>query len=210
VTRLSFTVAAGEIVGLLGPNGAGKSTTLRLLAGRVLPTSGGATIAGRDLVNDALEARARVGWAPEEPPADRDLTPRGIVAYAAALRGLGRDATTWALEATDLAGTADQRLTTLSRGTRRRVGVALAIVHRPPVLLLDEPTAGLDPDQREAMHALLRAAADDGAAVLLSTHLIEDAQRLCDRILVLRGGTLVAEGARDGAPFADVYRKSAP
>ncbi len=189
VADLTFRVEAGETVGLLGANGAGKSTTLRMLAGCLLPSAGTATISGVDLLH--RRARAHVGYAPETPPLDPDLSPRELIRYAARLRGADPTKADDALHAVDLAADADRRIASLSGGMRRRLGVALALVHRPKLLLLDEPAAGLDPDQRDHMKQLVRAQAASGAAVLLSTHLLDDAEALCDRVLVLREGRLV-------------------
>ncbi len=197
VSDLSFVVRAGETVGLLGPNGAGKTTTLHLLAGRLAPSSGSASIAGFDVVAAPLEARARVGYAPAELPRDPDRTARELLVYAATLRGARSpsEAASEALAELDLRDHADARVDTLSTGARRRLGLALATIHRPPVLLLDEPAAGLDPDQRTAVRSLLRDRVAAGAAVVLSTHLLEDAEALCDRVLVLRGGRLAVSAA---------------
>jgi ABC-2 type transport system ATP-binding protein len=194
VHDISFSVARGEIVGLLGPNGAGKSTTLRMLAGCLAPSSGTATVRGCDVVRDPRGAREAVGYAPETPPLDPTLTVHDLIAYASRLRGVrrvGRDAAVAeTLRRTDLTGVASRRIEQLSRGVQRRVGIAQALVHSPTVLLLDEPTAGLDPDRRAWMRTLLRGRADGGVAILLSTHLLGDAEELCDRVLILRGGTI--------------------
>ena len=191
ISDLSFEISAGEIVGLLGPNGAGKSTTLRILAGLLAPSTGTVVINGHDLSRSPGPARAQTGYAPETPPSDPDLTVRGLLSYAARLHGLPSDAVTEALRLADLDSVRDARIETLSRGLRRRLGVARALVHDPSVLLLDEPAAGLDPDRRVAMRGLLRTVADRGTALLLSTHLLDDAEALCDRVLILRDGRLV-------------------
>jgi ABC-2 type transport system ATP-binding protein len=193
VAALSFRVAPGEVVGLLGPNGAGKTTTLRMLAGTLAPTSGGARVGGYDVVADARRARARVGWLPERAPLYPDMTVRAQLRFAARLRGVGEAEVEAALAASDLREVAERRVGNLSRGLGQRVGIATATLHRPPVVLLDEPTAGLDPAQRVDLLARVRGLAQAGAAVILSTHVLAEVED-ADRLLVIAGGRLRAEG----------------
>ena len=196
ITAVSLDVAAGETVGFLGPNGAGKTTTLRILAGIFPPSSGTVRIGDADLARDPLRARARIGYLPERPALYDDMTVAALLAYVAALRGLRRgttavEAATTAITRTRLGELAARRIHTLSKGMRQRVALAAAIVGDPPALLLDEPTAGLDPTERSEARALIRTLAPE-RAVLLSSHLLEDVSTLCDRVVVLHRGRVIA------------------
>lgn len=191
VDGVSFSLARGEVVGFLGHNGAGKSTTLRLLAGALSPSAGRATVGGHEAT--ALPARRLVGWLPETPPLHPDLTVAEQLAFAASLRGRApRQEVTRLLERCGLNELRRRTNATLSKGTRQRVGLAVALAGDPPVLLLDEPTAGLDPAQAASVRALVRELAADHA-VLLSTHLVSEVAAVCDRALLLRRGRLVLD-----------------
>lgn len=208
VSGLRFAAPRGCLLGLLGPNGAGKTTTLRMLAGTLLPTSGTAKVAGFDLVSQAADVRARVGWMPERPPLYLDNTVRGQLQFCADLRQLTEpeakiDAT---LRKADLLGLADRRIGNLSHGMGQRVGIATAILHEPAVLLLDEPTSGLDPAQRRDLLALVRALAAEGTTVVLSTHVLAELESTADRLLVLRGGRQVADASTAELEGASVLR----
>jgi ABC-2 type transport system ATP-binding protein len=199
IDAVSLRVARGEVVGFLGPNGAGKTTTLRVLAGVFPPTSGQALVDGLDLAAAPLAARRLIGYAPEHPALHGDATVRTEVDYVAALRDVPageprRVAVSGALTLTGLERLADRRIGTLSRGTRQRVGLAVALVGDPPALLLDEPTAGMDPTQGADMRRLIR---DLGAqhAVFVSSHALTDVETLCDRVIVLHHGRVLAEGS---------------
>ena len=197
ICGVSLHVARGEVVGFLGPNGAGKTTTLRVLAGVFPPTSGQALIDGRDLADDPLGARRHLGYAPEHPALHGEMTVRAELDYVTALRdvpgGARRAAVQRALDRTGLAGLADRRIGVLSRGTRQRVGLAVALVGDPPALLLDEPTAGMDPTQGAEMRRLIRSLGA-GHAVFVSSHALADLETLCDRVVVLHDGRVLAEG----------------
>jgi ABC-2 type transport system ATP-binding protein len=195
IRDVSFVVRPGEVVGFLGQNGAGKTTTLRALAGLSLPTSGVARVDGHDVVREARAARAAVGFLAETAPVYPEVSVRAQVAFAAALRGLATDAVDAALTRLDLRSVAERPIAALSKGWRQRVALAAAIVHRPRALLLDEPMSGLDPGQRRAVRTLVRELADDGAAVLISSHALGEVEEGCDRVLLLHQGHLRADVA---------------
>ncbi len=193
---LSFEVGRGEVVGLLGPNGAGKTTTIRMLTGFMPPTSGTALVAGCDIVADSLAARQRVGYLPERVPVYPDMTVRGYVTFWAELRGVRRpraqaDAV---LERIQLAERSRSLIRHLSKGMRQRLGLAQALVHNPDVLILDEPTIGIDPQQVIEVRQLVRELGKDHT-VLFSTHILSEAEQICDRVLIIHQGRIVAQGA---------------
>jgi ABC-2 type transport system ATP-binding protein len=196
VDGLDLAVPRGCTAGLLGPNGSGKSTTLRLLLGLHAPTSGEARVLG--LPAGHPEARRRTGYLPEEADLYPFLTARETVEYAGAFHGMGRAERRRAagalLERVGLASEAGRRVEGFSRGMKRRVGLAAALVHSPDLLVLDEPTAGLDPVGREGLLALLEEVRGRGATVLLSSHVLGDVERLCDRVAILGQGRLAAGG----------------
>jgi gliding motility-associated transport system ATP-binding protein len=198
IDGVSLRVARDEVVGFLGPNGAGKTTTLRVLAGVFPPTSGQALVDGLDLATAPLAARRLIGYAPEHPALHGDATVRAELDYVAALRDVPagdarRVAVSGAIALTGLDRLADRRIGTLSRGTRQRVRLAVALVGDPAALLLDEPTAGMDPAQGADMRRLIRALGD-GHAVFVSSHALGDVETLCDRVIVLHHGRVLAEG----------------
>ena len=204
VADISFDLGAGEIVGLLGTNGAGKSTILRLLAGSLRPDRGTAAIAGHDMATARRQAQARLGYLPEAAAGFADLTVLEFLTFAAESRGYWgaarRAALARAVEVLDLAPAVAIPLDRLSKGWRQRTWLAQAILHDPPVLILDEPTDGLDPNQKTHLRRFLRSAAP-GKAILMSTHILEEAEQLCDRLLVIAAGALVADRPR--AALAD-------
>jgi len=201
VDDLSFTVGRGEVVGLLGPNGAGKTTTLRVIAGCLPATSGEVRVDGRDVFEEPLEAKRRVGYLPETPPVHDGLTVRGYLRFVAELKGLSRARAAAEVErVAALAGcgeTLGRLAGNLSKGHLQRVGIAQALVGDPPVLLLDEPTVGLDPLQVREVRALLRSLAGRHA-VLLSTHVLPEVALTCEKVLVLREGRLAGFDTLDG------------
>ena len=196
VDRMSFGVRQGEVVGFLGPNGAGKSTTMRMLAGFLTPTSGHAWIMGHDVEAQPIEARRAIGYLPEGAPLYGDMTPLALLRFVAAMRGMGsaetRENIATAIERTDLAEVAYKPIETLSKGFKRRVGLAAAILHDPPVLILDEPTDGLDPNQKHEVRALIADMAAD-KAIIVSTHILEEVTAVCTRAIVIARGRLIAD-----------------
>jgi ABC-type multidrug transport system ATPase subunit len=194
---ISLRLAPGQVLGLCGPNGSGKSTTLKAMAGLVAPTQGRVEIFGATAGSPA--ARARVGYLPESVRFPIRQTGRELLRYCAGLAGVPERQVearvSAALDWADLGGAADRRLAVYSKGMRQRLGLAQAIVHEPSVILLDEPTSGLDPEGRLALAGLIRDLARQGRTVVFSSHLLAQAEQLCDRIALLGGGRLLAEGS---------------
>ena len=199
VEDLSFTVAAREIYGLLGPNGAGKTTTLRVLAGILAPTSGRATVAAIDVAEDPQAVRGRLGFLTGTTGLYARLTGRELLQYFGRLHGLSRRTiaarTQLLARALDLDAILDRRCEALSTGQRQRLSVARAVIHDPPVLILDEPTVGLDVLASRFLRDFVRAERDRGKAVIFSTHYLAEAELLCDRIGLLHRGRLISEGS---------------
>jgi ABC-2 type transport system ATP-binding protein len=197
VRGIDLTVARGEVLGLLGPNGAGKSTTMKIIAGFLAPSSGRVRICGHDVERDPLAAQRALGYLPEGAPAYGDMTPRQFLRFIAAARGLrGSDAkarVNAAAEKAELGPVLDRPIDTLSKGFKRRVGLAQAILHDPPVLVMDEPTDGLDPNQKHSVRLLIREMAA-AKAILISTHLLEEVEAICTRAVIIDRGRIVADG----------------
>jgi len=198
VADLSFTIAPGEIYGLLGPNGAGKTTTLRILIGILVPTRGNVRVAGIDVVKDAAAVRRRLGFLTNTTGLYPRLTGRELLRYFGRLHGLAPDAAAARIEtlagALQLGPFFDRRCEALSTGERQRLSIARAVLHDPAVLVLDEPTAGLDVLASHFLRDFVRAERDRGKAVVFSTHYLAEAELLCDRIGLLHRGRLIAEG----------------
>lgn len=197
VRGVSFTLPGGGVTGLLGPNGAGKTTTIRMIAGFLAPDSGRITLGGHDVAAEPQRARRLLGYLPESAPLYPDLTATRYLDYRARLFNLGRTdrrrAVGRSIEQCGLGEMAHRRIGALSKGYRQRVGLASVLLHDPPVLILDEPTNGLDPSQIRAARSLILELAED-RTVLLCTHIIPEAERSCARILVIARGRLVADG----------------
>ena len=189
VAGVSLSVDRGEVVGFLGPNGAGKSTTMKLLAGYLRPDGGTARIAGHDVADEPVEAKRRLGYSPEGAPAYGEMTVREFLRFAADLRGLDAPAerVRETLATCRLADVAGQGVDTLSKGYRMRVGFAQAILHDPEALILDEPTDGLDPNQKHEVRRILAGMAAR-KAVIVSTHLLEEVEALCTRVILIARG----------------------
>jgi len=196
VDNVSFTVARGEVLGFLGPNGAGKSTTMRMLAGFMTPTSGTARICGFDVQTDSVAARRTLGFLPEGAPTYPEMSVEGFLGFVAAVRGFGgKEAArriARAIDLTTLAGVRLQPVETLSKGFKRRVGLAQALLHDPPVLVLDEPTDGLDPNQKHEVRALIQQMAPQ-KAIVISTHILEEVGAVCTRAIIIANGRVVAD-----------------
>jgi len=197
VDGVSFTLERGEVLGFLGPNGAGKTTTMRMLAGGLEPDGGTASIAGYDCAATRLEAQSRLGYLPEGAPAYPAMTPRGFVVFGLRSRGFSADAleraTELALERANLGAMADQPIGTLSKGYKRRAALAAAIAHDPAVLVLDEPTDGLDPNQKDGVRQLIRDMAPE-KAIIISTHILEEVPAVCSRAIVIDSGRVLFDG----------------
>ena len=194
IDNLTFDAEQGEIVGFLGPNGAGKTTTMRILTGYMPPTDGSAMVAGYDVVEESLEVRKRVGYLPETVPLYDDMTAIDYLKFMANLRHIPdpEERAFETLEGVNLAERAESYIGTFSKGMRQRVGLAQALIHRPEVLILDEPTIGLDPAQVVEMRNVIREIGKD-RTVLLSTHILSEAQQICDRVLIINKGKIVTE-----------------
>ncbi len=194
IEDVSFHVPRGEVLGFLGPNGAGKTTTMRILTGYMPPTDGRATVAGFDVFHDSLEVRRRIGYLPETVPLYNEMTVAGYLDFVARLRGVDNrwDRIDRVMEQVDIADRADDLIGKLSKGYRQRVGLAQALVHDPEVIILDEPTIGLDPKQVVEVRELIRSLSGE-RTVILSTHILPEVSQLCERVLIINEGHIVAE-----------------
>jgi len=196
VDRLTMSVGKGEVLGFLGPNGAGKSTTMKMITGFLTPSAGTASVCGHDVKAATLAAQRTIGYLPEGAPAYPDMTPESFLRFVAGVRGLrGKAAKTRIETAADLVqlhGVMRQPIETLSKGFKRRVGLAQAILHDPDVLILDEPTDGLDPNQKHDVRQLIRRMAGE-KCVILSTHILEEVDAVCTRAVVIARGSIVAD-----------------
>lgn len=200
VDNVSFRVEPGQILGLLGPNGAGKTTTMRVLTGYMPPTEGKAIVAGFDVFDHPLEAKRRTGYLPESPPLYPDMTVREYLTFVARIKGVGasdrRSRIDSAMGRTSIDDVADRLCGKLSKGYRQRVGLAQAILHNPDVLILDEPTAGLDPKQIIETRRLITDLAGDHT-IILSTHILPEVSQTCERVVIINKGRVVAEDTPD-------------
>lgn len=197
VDGVSFSVSKGEVLGFLGPNGAGKSTTMKMITGFLAPTRGTVRVCGYDVLTDPISVKAHLGYLPEGAPAYADMTPDSFLHFIAEIRGLkGADkkrAVGLAAERARITNVMFQPIETLSKGYKRRVGLAQAILHNPPVLILDEPTDGLDPNQKHEVRTLINEMAED-KAIIISTHILEEVHALCNRNVVIANGKIKFDG----------------
>lgn len=211
VDRLSFAVGPGEVLGFLGPNGAGKSTTMKMLTGFLAPSGGTATINGHDIINDSLAARRIIGYLPEGAPSYGEMTVRNFLEFIARARGFkGREARRKAAAAIDrlnLDRVPEQPIETLSKGFKRRVGLAQAILHDPQVLILDEPTDGLDPNQKHEVRGLIREMSSE-KIIVISTHMLEEVHALCNRVMIIADGRLLVDDTPAGLTARSRYHNA--
>jgi ABC-2 type transport system ATP-binding protein len=197
VNDVSFTVERGEVLGFLGPNGAGKSTTMRMITGFIPPTSGRITIGGYDVLEDPLPAKRLIGYLPENAPGYADMTVHGFLNFAAELRGFQGDArkkaVSRAVELCFLQNVLYQTIDTLSKGYKHRTGLAQSLIHDPDVLIMDEPTDGLDPNQKHEVRNLIKHMGEN-KAIIFSTHILEEVEAACTRVIIIDRGRIVANG----------------
>jgi len=215
VRGVSFSCYAGEVFGLLGPNGAGKTTTIRMLTTILRPTSGTARVAGRDVVREAEEVRGSIGVLPENAGVYGRLTGREVIRYAGQLYGLAPDVLERRIveiaDALELTEHLDRLTDTFSKGMKQKINVARALIHDPPVVFLDEPTSGLDVISARSVRDFVLRFKAEGRCVILSTHMMEEAERLCDRVAIIAGGRIRAEGdlaalkAETGKDLEDIF-----
>ena len=197
VDNISFSVNRGEVLGFLGPNGAGKTTAMRMVSGFLTPTSGTAYVGGYDVTTAPLEVKRRIGYLPEGAPLYEDMTPSELLAFISDVRGLSgavkRESISTAASRINIEHVMHQAIGTLSKGYKRRVGIAQAILHDPEILILDEPTDGLDPNQKHEVRKLINEMAKD-KAIVISTHLLDEVDTVCSRAIVIAQGKIVADG----------------
>ena len=216
VDGVSFTVKRGEILGFLGPNGAGKSTTMKLITGFISPNAGTAIVDGHDVTQEPVAVKRKVGYLPENAPAYPEMTVEEFLTFIAETRGFRGNAraavVNRAAELTHLTPVRRQTFETLSKGYKQRVGLAQALLHDPPVLILDEPTDGLDPNQKNEVRALIKNMATE-KAVVLSTHILEEVEAICTRVIIISAGKLVVDetpaqlqARQPGARLDEIFR----
>ncbi|WP_417516138.1 ABC transporter ATP-binding protein [Minwuia sp.] len=200
VDGIGFSVARGEVLGFLGPNGAGKSTTMKMITGFLGPTEGSIRVAGVDALADPIAAKRKIGYLPEGAPAYPDMTPAGYLDFIAEVRGLKgaerKRRIGEMVERIELQHVLHQPIETLSKGFKRRVGLAQALLHDPEILILDEPTDGLDPNQKHQVRDLIRELSP-GKAIIISTHILEEVSAVCSRAMIIAHGKVVADGTPD-------------
>ena len=217
VDGISFTVNRGEILGFLGPNGAGKSTTMKMLTGFIRPDAGTATVGGIDVTVDPVGVKSQLGYLPESAPAYPEMTVAEFLTFIAEIRGYRdvvekRARVEHVLKLTHLNSVRTQTIETLSKGYKQRVGFAQALIHNPPALVLDEPTDGLDPNQKNEVRTLIKSMAAE-KAVILSTHILEEVDAICTRVIIIAAGRIVADeppaalrARQPGARLDEIFR----
>jgi ABC-2 type transport system ATP-binding protein len=211
VDGISFQVRRGDVLGFLGPNGAGKTTAMRMITGFIEPDGGSVSVAGFEMATHSLEARRRIGYLAENAPSYGEMTVRGFLSFIAAARAVDEAETAIArvVTMTGLGRVQHQTIDTLSKGYKRRVGLAQALIHDPEVLILDEPTDGLDPNQKALVQGLIAKLAED-KAIVLSTHILDEAEKVCNRAVIINEGRLLVDSTPEaliaGAPNHNVIR----
>jgi ABC-2 type transport system ATP-binding protein len=217
VDGITFTVKRGEILGFLGPNGAGKSTTMKVITGFIRPDAGTATVGGIDVAVDPVGVKRQLGYLPESAPAYPEMTVEEFLRFIAEIRGFRatgekRARVEHVLGLTHLTSVRTQTIETLSKGYKQRVGFAQALIHNPPALVLDEPTDGLDPNQKNEVRTLIRSMAAE-KAVILSTHILEEVEAICTRVIIIASGRIVADetpsalrARQPGARLDEIFR----
>jgi len=195
VDNISFNVEKGTVLGFLGPNGAGKSTTMRMITGYLKPTSGSISVCGDDVVANPLDARRHIGYLPESAPSYAEMTVKEFLHFMAEMRGVSnrRAKVNEAIDKCFLNDVRNQVIDTLSKGYRQRTCFAQAILHDPPVLIMDEPTDGLDPNQKKVVRDMIKEMSSE-KVIILSTHVLEEVEAMCTRLLIISGGKIVADG----------------
>lgn len=213
VDNITFSADKSEIIALLGPNGAGKSTLMNMITGYLAPSSGSIFVQGQNIQDHALDAKSVIGFLPEGAPLYPDMSVNSFLRYMAELRGLNKSAVNKAAETANITQVLHQKIETLSKGYLRRVGFAQSILSDPPILLLDEPTDGLDPNQKDHIRTLIKQMGKE-KTILISTHLLEEAETVCNRIIMLNKGRIMADGSCRGIikqnkckSLAEAFRK---
>lgn len=198
VNSVSFTINKGEIVGLLGPNGAGKSTIMRILTGYIAPTSGKVLIDGKDILDDPVEIKRLIGYMPENTPLYTDMTAYEFLKFSAKIRGISENkidsSIEYIVELTDISDVISKKIKQLSRGYQKRVGLASVMIHNPEILILDEPTAGLDPHQVIAFRRIIRRFSKE-KTIILSTHVLSEIEATCERVIIIKKGQIIADNS---------------
>ena len=211
VDDLSFSVGPGEVLGFLGPNGAGKSTTMKMITGFITPTSGTARVMGHDVQGEPVRSKACIGYLPEGAPSYGEMTPRQFLHFVAQVRGLQGQRRQRRMDEViarlQLGGVLEQSIETLSKGFKRRVGLAQAVLHDPAVLILDEPTDGLDPNQKHEVRGLIRDMAKD-KIIVISTHILEEVDAVCTRAIIIADGRLLADDTPAGLAGRSRYHNA--
>lgn len=211
VDQLTFSCEPGEVLGFLGPNGAGKSTTMKMVTGFVAPSAGSAAVCGHDIATDGLAARRKLGYLPEGAPCYAEMTPASFLNFIADVRGLEgakrKARLDEVIERLHLGPVLQQTIDTLSKGFKRRVGLAQAILHDPQVLILDEPTDGLDPNQKHEVRALIRSMAAD-KLIVISTHILEEVDAVCSRAIIIANGRILADDTPQGLASRSRYHNA--
>ena len=198
VDKVTFSANIGEVLGFLGPNGAGKSTTMKMIVGFLSPSEGSAEVCGFDVLKDPLDVKRSVGYLPEGAPAYPDMTSLGFLRFVSGIRGFNgserEERVQNAVRMTRIEEVAQQPIETLSKGYKRRVGLAQALLHDPKVLILDEPTDGLDPNQKQVVRDLIKEMAST-KCIIISTHILEEVDAVCSRAMIIASGKVVADGS---------------